>query len=290
VKKQIFASSVASVLVVLTSLAGSPGGNALAKSSYTAASTIAGCAPSQLHLYLANQLTVATDSPAYSPWFESNHPKNGNGYESSVAYAIAAELGFKKSQVHWMIEPFDSSYAPGPKTFDFDINEITVTAARATAVTFSDGYYNDHEALITVKGSKVIKSHSPSQLKKYRYGDQVGTTSLAYIEQKIRPTQTPAVYNTLNDVASALSNHTITGFVTDAITAQYMASSGEVKHGVVIGQFPSQDEVYGLLFQKGNPLVSCVDEAITALKTKGTLSKLQNKWLGIYNKIPTIQP
>jgi polar amino acid transport system substrate-binding protein len=285
-KRQLLATTIGVLTLAAAGVSGSVTTTVVAKSS----STISGCAPSQLHLYQSGRLTVATDSPAYTPWFEHNQPKNGEGYESAVAYAIAAKLGFKKSQVHWTIESFDSSYAPGPKSFDFDINEITVTAARAMAVTFSEGYYNDREALITVKGQEMVKDHSPSQLKQYRYGDQVGTTSLTYIEDRIQPTQTPSVYSNLNDVASALSNHTIQGFVTDAPTAQYMAASGEVKHGVVVGQFPSNDEVYGLLFAKGNPLVGCVDKAISSLKSNGTLSRLQNRWLGIYDKIPTIQP
>ena len=285
-RKQLIAAGVGALLVGLGTVGGAGLGTALASSS----ATIAGCAPAQLHLYQPGQLTVATDSPAYTPWFEGNMPRNGKGFESAVAYAIAAQLGFTRHQVHWTIEPFDSSYAPGPKTFDFDINEITVTSARAQAVTFSEGYYNDREALITVKGDKMVKDHSPRQLRQYAYGDQVGTTSLAYIERKIRSIQTPAVYNNLNDVASALSDHTISGFVTDTPTAQYMAASGEVKHGVVVGQFPSTDEFYGLLLQKGDPLVSCLDKAITALRSDGTLRRLQTKWLGIYEKIPTIQP
>ncbi|MGH7697922.1 MAG: substrate-binding periplasmic protein [Candidatus Dormibacteria bacterium] len=251
---------------------------------------LSSCGPSQLHLYSPGVLTVATDSPAYTPWFGHNHPSNGQGYEAAVAYAIARTLGFSASQVHWAIEPFDSSYAPGPKPFDFDINEITITAARAQAVTFSIGYYNDREALITVKGSALIKHHSPAQLKTYKYGDQVGSTSLAYIERQLGAEKTPAVYDTLNDVASALSDHTIQGFVTDAPTAQYMAASGEVKHGVVVGRFPSSDEKYGLLLAKGNPLVSCVNSAITHLQANGTLAHLQKRWLGIYVRIPTIRP
>lgn len=288
-KRQLLATSLGVLLLSAAGVTGEVGtqtATVLAKSS----STISGCAPSQLHLHRSGQLTVATDAPAYTPWFEHNRPKNGKGFESAVAFAVAKELGFTKSQVHWTIEPFDSSYAPGPKTFDFDINEVTVTVPRAKAVTFSKGYYNDREALITVKGSALVTAHSPSQLKQYKYGDQVGTTSLAYIEQQIQATATPAVYNTLNDVASALSDHTIDGFVTDTPTAQYMAASGEVKHGVVVGQFPSNDEVYGLLFQKGDPLVSCVNKAITRLKSTGTLTRLQNKWLGIYAKIPNLQP
>jgi polar amino acid transport system substrate-binding protein len=285
-KRQLLATGLAAMLVSAAAVTASLG----TQTAAVLAKSISGCAPSQLHLYRSGQLTVATDAPAYTPWFEANRPENGKGYESAIAYAVAEALGFKQSQVHWTIEPFDSSYAPGPKTFDFDINEITITAARATAVTFSAGYYNDREALITVKGSPLLTAHSPSQLKTYKYGDQVGTTSLAYIEHDIQPTQTPSVYNNLNDVASALSDHTIQGFVTDAPTAQYMAASGEVKHGVVVGQFPSNDESYGLLFHKGNPLVSCVDRAITQIKNNGTLNRLQKKWLGIYSAIPTIQP
>jgi polar amino acid transport system substrate-binding protein len=285
-KRQLLATGLAVMLVSAAAMTAS----LETQTAAVLAKSISGCAPSHLHLYRSGQLTVATDAPAYTPWFEANRPKNGKGYESAVAYAVAEALGFKRSQVHWTIEPFDSSYAPGPKTFDFDINEITITAARATAVTFSAGYYNDREAMITVKGSPLLTAHSPSQLKAYKYGDQVGTTSLAYIEQDIQPTQTPSVYNNLNDVASALSDHTIQGFVTDAPTAQYMAASGEVKHGVVVGQFPSNDESYGLLFHKGNPLVSCVDRAITQIKNNGTLKRLQKKWLGIYSAIPTIQP
>ncbi|MGH7642354.1 MAG: substrate-binding periplasmic protein [Candidatus Dormibacteria bacterium] len=288
-KRQKLATSLGVLLLAAAGL-NAAGASQIAPVLAKSPATIAGCAPSQLHLYKAGQLTVATDAPAYTPWFAHNQPRNGEGFESAVAYAVAEALGFTRKDVHWSVEPFDSSYAPGPKTFDFDINEITITAARATAVTFSEGYYNDHEALITVKGSPMIKADTPNDLKKYSYGDQVGTTSLAYIEQKIQATQTPSVYNTLNDVSSALSNHTIQGFVTDAPTAQYMAASGEVKHGVVVGQFPSNDEKYGLLFTKGNPLVTCVDKAITELKSDGTLNRLQNKWLGIYTKIPTIQP
>src|SRR5580658_3979516 len=100
----------------------------------------------QKDLYTKGELTVATDKPAYSPWFEDNNPANGKGYESAVAYAVAKQLGFKPSQVHWTYEPFNDSYAPGPKKFDFDINEISYTPQRATAVSFSKSYYNVTQA------------------------------------------------------------------------------------------------------------------------------------------------
>jgi polar amino acid transport system substrate-binding protein len=253
------------------------------------ASTACTNASIQGELYAKGVLTVATDQPAYTPWFDNNDPSNGQGYESAVAYAIAQQLGFAKDQVKWAYEPFDSSYAPGPKKFDFDINEISYTPQRATAVTFSSSYYNVQQAVVTLKGDPIITKHTPADLKTYLYGDQIGTTSLAYINDEIQPTQTPKVYNTLADVQQALQDKQIQAFVTDTPTAQYMATS-EITGGVLVAQFPNADEYYGLLFAKGNPLVTCVNRAIATLTANGTLKQLQDKYLQIYTSVPVIEP
>jgi polar amino acid transport system substrate-binding protein len=243
----------------------------------------------QKDLYKKGQLTVATDSPAYPPWFEDNKPSNGKGFESAVAYAIAKQLGFKTSQVKWAYEPFDASYAPGPKKFDFDINEISYTPQRATAVTFSESYYDVSQALVALKNTPIVTKHTPAELKTYVYGDQVGTTSLSFITSQIQPTAQPKVFQTLNDVKSALQTHQIAAFVTDTPTAQYISSS-EIPGSIMVAQFPSTGEHYGLLFSLGNPLVGCVNKAITALRANGTLAALQKKYLQIYLSVPTIKP
>lgn len=264
--------------------------SSISSSGGTATAAACSNAAIQPDLYAKGQLTVATDSPAYSPWFVNNKPTNDQGYESAVAYAIAAQLGFSKSQVKWVVEPFDSSYAPGPKKFDFDINEISYTAQRAQAVSFSDSYYDVQQSLVALKGSPIVTRHSPADLKGYVFGDQIGTTSLAFINTSIQPTQTPKVLNTLNDVAQALATKQIVAFVTDTPTAQYITSSAEIPHSVMVGQFPSTGEHYGLLFSKGNPLVSCVNQALATLKSNGTLAALQKKYLQIYLTVPTIKP
>jgi polar amino acid transport system substrate-binding protein len=239
-------------------------------------------------------LTVATDNPGYTPWFVNNTPSNGKGYESAVAYAIAAELGVKKKDVKWVVEPFDSSYLAGPKSFDFDINEISYTSARAQAVTFSVSYYDVNQSIVALKTDAIVKKHSPSQLKNYLYGDQIGTTGLAYIYNHIKPTKAPRVYSTLDQAVLALQTGQIDAIVIDTPTGQYMASSqitkGKKLVATQVGQFPSTGEHYGLLFTKGDPLVGCVNEAIEALKANGTLAALQQKWLGIYTSVPTIKP
>jgi polar amino acid transport system substrate-binding protein len=261
--------------------------------------SIAACKTSiGAHEHTKGKLTIATDTPAYTPWFVSNTPSNGKGYESAVVYAIAKQLGVAKSDVTWVHEPFNASFEPGTKHFDFDVNEISYTSARAQVVTFSASYYNVQQSIIALKGSKIVKDHTPAELKTYQYGDQIGTTGLAYIDQVIKPTKSPRVFNSLNDAASALETHQIDAIVLDTPDGQYMASpgSGEVINSkkqniaVQVGQFPSTGEHYGLLFQKGTKLVGCVNSAIKALKSNGTLASLQTKWLSIYTSVPVIEP
>jgi len=290
--RQTTVAAVAAIMAASVGLGGcassaTTGTSASASASAnTAACTFAGV---QNELYAKGVLTVATDQPAYPPWFENNNPSNGKGYESAVAYAIANQLGFKASQVKWAYEPFDDSYAPGPKKFDFDINEISYTATRAQVVTFSSSYYDVQQALVALKSSPIVTKHTPAELKTYVYGDQVGTTSLAFINSDIQPTQTPKVFETLNDVKEALQDKQIAALVTDTPTAQYISSS-EIPGSIMVAQFPSTGEHYGLLFAKGNPLVGCVNKAIAALKSSGTLAKLTARYLQLYTSVPTIKP
>jgi len=269
------------------SVSATPAGGGSASATAAAASCSNSAIQSQL--YAKGMLTVATDKPVYPPWFVNNKPTNGQGYESAVAYAVAAQLGFKPSQVTWAYEPFDSSYAPGPKKFDFDINEISYSPQRAQAVTFSDSYYDVQQALVALKSSPIVTKHSPADLKTYVYGDQVGTTSLQFINSQIQPTHTPKVFETLNDVKQALQTKQIAALVTDTPTAQYISSS-EIPGSVMVAQFPSTGEHYGLLFAQGNPLVTCVNKALATLKSNGTLAKLTAQYLKIYTSVPTIQP
>jgi len=283
--------SAAAIVAVTAGIVACGSSGSSSPGSGSGSATTASCSNSaiQKDLYQKGQLTVATDKPVYPPWFASNNPASGKGYESAVAYAIAKQLGFGTSQVTWAYEPFNASYAPGPKKFDFDINEISYTAQRATAVTFSDSYYDVQQALVALKNGAIAAKHSPADLKAYSYGDQVGTTSLAFITGQIQPDQQPKVFQTLNDVKQALQTHQIDALVTDTPTAQFISSS-EIPGTEMVAQFPSTGEHYGLLLAKGNPLVTCVNKAIATLKSNGTLQQLQKQYLQIYLSVPTIQP
>jgi polar amino acid transport system substrate-binding protein len=236
-------------------------------------------------------LTVATDSPAYDPWFSHNDPSNGKGYESAVAYAVAKQLGFDQSSVKWVKQPFNTSFAPGPKHFDFDINQISITAAREKAVTFSDGYYTAAQALIALEDSPIANVGSLADLKKYKLGAQTGTTSLTALREDVQPDSDPVVFQNTNDAKQALLNHQVDAIAADLPTAFYITAV-QIPHSTIVGQFQQQSgtpEQFGMLFSKGNRLVDCVDQALANLKSDGTLDSIEQKWLSQTVSVPVLK-
>jgi polar amino acid transport system substrate-binding protein len=239
------------------------------------------CAVESLALQTPGQLTVGTDSPAFEPWFVDNDPTNGKGFESAVAYALAEELGFTRDQVSWVKVPFNTSYAPGEKNFDFDINQISITPARAKVVDFSDGYYSAAQAVIAPKTSDVANATSLADLKDIRLGAQTGTTSLSAIRDEIQPEQDPLVFDDTNAAKQALNNDQVDAIVADLPTA-FFITAVEIPSATIVGQFQptsGEQEQFGLLFEKGNPLVSCVDQALGELKSSGQLDAIEQEWL-----------
>jgi polar amino acid transport system substrate-binding protein len=248
------------------------------------------CAVEQLPLHEPGTLTIATDRPAYEPWFKKNDPSNGQGYESAVAYAVAEQLGFERSQVTWVVEPFNKSYAPGQKEYDFDINQISITPQRAEVVDFSDGYYEAAQAVIVPKDSEYADTTSIADIQDAKFGAQVGTTSLQAIEAVIAPSQQVAVYDDTNGAKQALLNGQIDAFVADLPTAFYITAV-EIPQATISGQFQpttGETEEFGLLFEKGNPLVSCVNEALGELRDSGELEQIEQRWLSQVVDVPEL--
>ncbi|MCH9831579.1 MAG: ABC transporter substrate-binding protein [Actinomycetia bacterium] len=238
------------------------------------------CAYENLTTINPGMLTIGTDTPAYPPYFSDDDPTNGEGFESAVAYAVASQLGFAATDVKWEVVPFNTSYAPGNKNFDFDINQISITPERSEVVDFSDGYYTVNQAVVAFNDSPLAGATTISELKDAKLGAQVGTTSLDFVTEVVVPTQEPYVFNDTNDAKSALQNGTIDGIVVDLPTAYYVTAA-EFDDSKIVGQFQAtaSGEEFGLLFQKGNPLVTCVNNALTTLKDSGELQEIQDAWL-----------
>jgi polar amino acid transport system substrate-binding protein len=268
------APAIVLVLSLLLALAGC--GSTSSGSSSTTASS---CKPGHVKTHSEGVLTVATDKPAYPPYFEENDPTNGEGFESAVAYAIGKHLGFGPAKVKWTIEQFDSSYAPGPKSFDFDVNQISITPARAKAVDFSSPYYTANQAVVALKSSEAAKATSLAELKDAEIGVQIGTTSLSAVEEQIGPSSQPQVFNTSNDVVTALKNEQVDAVVVDLPTALYLTAA-QVPAATVVGQFsaPGGDR-WGALLAKESPLTGCVSGAIDEMRKSGELAEITQRWM-----------
>lgn len=245
----------------------------------TTDASAATCKPGQLPTKEQGVLTVATDQPAYPPYFEDDDPTNGEGFESAVAYAIADQLGYPAAKVKWTVEPFNSSYAPGPKDFDFDVNQISISPVREKAVDFSSPYYTANQAVVALKDSDAAGAKSLADLQETQIGVQIGTTSLDAVEAEIDPSEQPEVFNNSGDVVTALKNEQIDAVVVDLPTALFLTAV-QVPEATVVGQFsaPGGDQ-WGALLAKDSPLTACVSEAVDELRESGELQQLETRWM-----------
>jgi polar amino acid transport system substrate-binding protein len=247
-----------------------------------AAGTPAGpkCDKADLELKTGGQLTVGTDKPAFPPYFVDDDPTNGKGFESAVAYAIADQLGFDKSEVKWKVVPFNASFKPGPKDFDFDVNQISISDQRKRAVDFSEPYYESPQAVIAQKQSPAAGATSLADLKDTQIGVQIGTTSLDAVNASIQPSKQPKVFDDSNATVTALKQNQVEAVVTDLPTALYLTAA-EIPSAKVVGQFSAPGgDTWGALLEKGSPLTPCVSKAISDLRDSGDLDQITEKWMG----------
>ena len=273
---------------------GGTGATATGGTGATTPATAADCAAANADAFKSpGTLTIGTDNPAFPPWFSGGEtdahsewkfddPYTGKGYEAATAYAVAEAMGFTKDQVQWVVAPFNQTYKPGDKDYDFAIEQISYSAKRDQAVDFSESYYDVQQALVAVKGSPIAGATSIADLAGYTIAAPIGTTSYDYIVANI-PDATAGSYTTLSDTVAALNAGQVDAIVVDAPTAFYLADPfvQEVKDGVVVGLFPpaGEQEYFGLTFVTGSPLVQCANLALEEIKADGTLDAIHQEWL-----------
>ena len=261
------------------------------------------CAAANLATLTSGTLTVGADNPAYPPYFEIpdpipsgspwelGDPTSGNGLESATAYAIAKALGFDATAVKWVVVPFNNAIQPGTKDFDIYLTQVSYSPERAQAVDLSDGYYDVAQSIVSLKDNKLAKATSIAALKDYRFGAQVGTTSLQTIQDVVAPSADPKVYDSNDAAIEALKNGQIDGLVVDLPTAFYVTAV-QVDNGVIVGQFApgAEAEHYSVLLDKDSALTACVNAAIGRLTDSGKLASITQEWLADKADAPVFQP
>ena len=248
------------------------------------------CEMGDLALKQDGKLTAATGEPVFPPWMMDDDPSNQMGFESAVVYAVADEMGFEAADVEWVRTGFDEAIAPGSKSYDFNIQQYTITAERDEVVDFSRSYYSNEQSIIALEGSDIIGAASIADLRSANLGVQLGTTSLDYIDDIIQPSSSARVYDTNSDAKAAMDAGQIEGMVTDLPTAYYITAV-EIPEASIVGVLPRAEGVtddLGMLFEEGSPLVPCVNEALDVLEADGTLEAIETEWLNQGGDIPTL--
>jgi polar amino acid transport system substrate-binding protein len=237
-------------------------------------------------------LTIGTGSPAYGPWVVDDKPESKEGFEAAVAYAVAAELGYSDANVKWVRTTFDEAVQPGKKNFDFNLQQYSITEERKQTVSFSDGYYTTNQAIVGLTDSAAKGATTLAAIKKLKLGAQAGTTSLDFITNVIKPDTEPFVYDDNAGAKAALEAKQIDAAIFDLPTALYV-SAVEIEGSSVLGQFPAdataKADEFGLVFDLDNPLVSCVNTALAAIKSSGSLDEITTTWLSSKAEIPVIK-
>jgi polar amino acid transport system substrate-binding protein len=277
---------VGALVVGLTVLALGLAATATGDSSSPAA--IPGCAKGNLTLLKPGTLTIGTDNPAFPPYFggaekkpwKISNPYSGQGYESAVAYAVANQLGFTKKQVAWTPLVWTASFKPGKKPFDLYLAQISYLPERAKNATFSNSYYFVNQAVVANAGTPIAKVKTIAGLRRYKLGVTIGTTAYNYVNQFVKPSQKPNVYDSQNDAVSALNAKQIDGIVVDFPSTGYIVNV-QLKDGVIVGRLPTRGtrEHFGIVLPKGSPNTRCVNRALNRLWANGTIKALQNKWI-----------
>ena len=294
---------VRSVLpVILGSLVAACGGGAATQSpsgpaattaaSATTAATQDACAAAVLKTVAGGKLTVGADNPAYPPYYQPTDPKpsgdpwelgdpeNGQGLESAVAYAVADKLGFSKDQVTWLAVPFNTAVTPGPKTFDMYLTQVSYSAERAKVVDLSDGYFDLNQAVVALEANPISQVTTVAGLKDFLLGTQGGTTSFTYIVDNIQPTKQPRSYDSMDGAVKGLQAKQIDAIVADLPTVFYMRDA-QLTGGTIVGSLPTVGEVehFSILLAKNSTLTPCVNQALAAMKSDGTLKAITDKWI-----------
>ena len=256
---------------------------------------LAACAPSDdgaaSDYVTEGKLTVGTGEPAYFPWVIDDAPETGEGFEAAVAYAVADELGFAAEDVVWVRTTFDEAIAPGPKNFDFNLQQYSITDERKANVDFSSPYYETTQAIVTVEGSAAANATSIADLKDLLIGAATGTTSFDAIESQIAPTAGAQAFSTNDDAKLALESGQVDAIVVDLPTAFYLTGV-ELTGGIIVGQLPLEGgtgDLFGLVLAKDSPLTERVSAAVDALRENGTLAAIEAEWLSDSVSVPVLK-
>ncbi|MEZ8961752.1 lysine/arginine/ornithine ABC transporter substrate-binding protein [Vibrio cyclitrophicus] len=212
----------------------------------------------------------------YAPFEYMDENNQIQGFDVDLANALCEEL---KATCTFHNQAFDSLIpALKFKRYDAAISAMDITEARLQQVNFSDAYYDNSAAFISIEG--IVADQAALEGK--RVGVQNGSTHQSFLlEQMTGVTAVP--YSSYQDAFIDMKNGRIDSVFGDtAVVAEWFKKQDNLTY---VGDQVTNQEYFGngfgIAVNKSNQeLVDQLNTALAAVKANGEYDKIFNKYFG----------
>ncbi|WP_061031350.1 MULTISPECIES: arginine ABC transporter substrate-binding protein [Vibrio] len=212
----------------------------------------------------------------YAPFEYMDENNQIQGFDVDLANALCEEM---KATCTFHNQAFDSLIpALKFKRYDAAISAMDITEARLQQVNFSDAYYDNSAAFISIEG----KVADQAALEGKRIGVQNGSTHQSYLLEQL-PGVTAVPYSSYQDAFIDMKNGRIDSVFGDtAVVAEWFKKEDNLTY---VGDQVTNQEYFGngfgIAVNKSNPeLVAQLNTALAAVKANGEYDKIFNKYFG----------
>lgn len=223
--------------------------------------------------FAADNLVVGA-YPSNPPFEYKTESGSFEGFEVDIATEAAKRLGMG-------VEISDLGFqalfaATSSRRIDVAISSITITKERLGSQSFTQPYYDADMGIATRKDSPV---NAAEDLKGKIAGGLSGSTGEKWIKENQDKYGIAEIkgYNAQQDLLLDLMAGRIDAAVSDVPGMEYAflkMTDLTVKQRIKTG------EQYGLMMTKDHPLLGKINDAISAMKTDGTMAAIHKTWFG----------
>ena len=231
----------------------------------TGSDSAASAADAPYTLVNEGKLTIGT-SAEYEP-FEYMEDGEYKGFDLELAAAIADDLGLELEIENVDFDTIIPGIASGTK-FDAGFAAITATPEREEEVDFTDSYYMDDQAIVTMTDNADITGDNYAEalnVEGVKIAVQSGSTAEAFAKENF-PKATLVPFKNATDCFAAVQSDQAVALVTNFSNEQ------------IIKQISTGEE-YSIAVNKDNAaLTDAINESIAKLTADGTVDELMEKY------------
>lgn len=229
-----------------------------------------------MQLVTDGTLTIGT-SAEYEP-FEYMEDGEYKGFDLELAQAIADDLGLELKIENVDFDTIVPGVASGTK-YDMGIAAITATPEREKEVSFTDSYYMDDQAIVTMTDNTEITGDNYADAlnaEGVKIAVQSGSTAEAFAKENF-PNAELVPFKNATDCFAAVQSSQANALVTNrSVAAQLVATS--FSNEQVIKQISTGEE-YAIAVNKDNTvLLDALNDSIAKLTEDGTVDELMTKY------------